>query len=149
MRACTHTSLQEDNEWNMNFATPLTSPPRQLDNSFSETPLNKRQRLFSPQSSEEEDSFRPSRLVTSLFSPASTGSPESNQDSDDSLLKGTNDVMVVSPPRLERLQLFDYPRTPLSIARSSGVRMNTPSKSMQRPHTPGKSMQRPTKSLFK
>ncbi len=116
----------------MNFATPLSSPPQRMDGSFSETPLHKRQRLFSPESS-EDDSLRPTRLATCLFSPSSTGSPDSNHDSDDSVLRSCKDVMTVSPPRLERLQLFDYPRTPLSIARSSGVRMHTPSKSMQRP----------------
>ena len=31
------------------------------------------------------------------------------------------DVMMCSPPRIERLQLFDSPRTPGSIARSSGI----------------------------
>jgi len=30
-------------------------------------------------------------------------------------------AMGCSPPRMERLQLFDYPRTPLSIARSCGL----------------------------
>lgn len=35
--------------------------------------------------------------------------------------------MMVSPPRLERLQLLDYPRTPLSIARSSGLHLQVPS----------------------
>ena len=36
------------------------------------------------------------------------------------------DVMMNSPPRLERLQLLDYPRTPLSIARSSGLQVPLP-----------------------
>ena len=33
---------------------------------------------------------------------------------------GDGDIMMTSPPRLERLQLLDYPCTPLSIVRSSG-----------------------------
>ncbi len=124
----------------MNFATPQSTPPKYMDSSFCETPLHKRQRLFSPQSPEDLlSTFRPTSLF-SQDSPSSHGSPNTSCDSVDSLLKDPpNDSLMVSPPRLERLQLFDYPRTPLSIARSSGVQVQTP----------GKSVQRPTKSLFK
>lgn len=124
----------------MSFATPDSSPPRRatvhLNNSFCETPpLNKKQRLLSPSPQTPDKSlcnFRP----TSLFSQDSPSpnnlSFNSSSESIDSVLKDStksngqdddSDVMMLSPPRLERLQLFDYPRTPLSIARSSGLQV--------------------------
>ncbi len=32
-----------------------------------------------------------------------------------------SDVMITSPPRLERLRLFDFPCTPASLAKSAGL----------------------------
>lgn len=102
-----------------------------------ETPphLLKRQRLFSPSSPSTPDKFlaryrspvRPSPSLR-LFLDSSCDSltalnelaalEEANQRNNSS-----QDVMVLSPPRLERLQLLDYPCTPLSIARSSGIQV--------------------------
>ena len=44
----------------------------------------------------------------------------------------SDDIMMCSLPRIERLQLFDYPRTPASIARSSGMHLSATSQSKLR-----------------
>ena len=104
------------------------------------TPLTKKQRLFSPTSPRTPDKsrFHPSSLF-SQPSPSdsladtstdkincSVGSGDIQASSGNAVYQSypavdSEDVMMCSPPRIERLQLFDYPRTPISIARSSGI----------------------------
>lgn len=118
------------------FFTPNTSPSKRPAPvcliALCETPppLHKRQRLFSPSSPATPDKFPAyfrSPVRPSPISPRPT--LDSSVDSMTALNEMaahevcSNDVMVTSPPRLERLRLLDYPRTPLSIARSSGLQV--------------------------
>ena len=128
----------------MRFATPNQSPSKQTcarQSSYG-TPHSKKQRLFSPISPStpdkfNTDGFHPSNLFSRL-SPSLSDSFDTSMDSmnnTNSLGNTTHpvakevcgsDVMMCSPPRIERLQLFDSPRTPGSIARSSGIHMALP-----------------------
>lgn len=129
----------------MNFATPNPSPSKRAAAQGSNvTPVTKKQRMFSPTSPKTPDKFstefRPSNIFARLppagdsfntsidsmnCSLSNTGSPVLS-DCNDSQIRvvGSGDVIICSPPRIERLQLFDYPRTPASIARSSGVHVS-------------------------
>ena len=126
----------------MKFATPNPSPSkraaaRQISHV---TPLTKKQRLFSPNSPRTPDKFNSRFRPPGPFSQPSPSINDSLADTSmnsslgagDGGVSGSNtvsqsqvidseDVMMCSPPRIERLQLFDYPRTPISIARSSGI----------------------------
>lgn len=108
--------------------TPNPSPSKRPPLHVSTPPqLLKRQRLFSPSSPVTQDKYpvifhspvRPSPrpfLDTSCDSLTALNEMAARDAS-------RNDIMVISPPRLERLQLLDYPCTPLSIARSSGLQV--------------------------
>ena len=126
----------------MRFATPNPSPSKRTcarQSSYG-TPHSKKQRLFSPTSPSTPDKFNtegfhPSNLFSRL-SPSLSDSFDTSMDSMNSSLGNTthsvakevsgSDVMMCSPPRIERLQLFDSPRTPGSIARSSGIHVAPP-----------------------
>ena len=132
----------------MKFATPNPSPSKRAAarQGSNVTPLTKKQRLFSPTSPGTPDKFGTSFRPSNLFSYASPPPGESFNNSVDSMNcslgdhdcqvpsaiansqccpTDSNDVMMCSPPRIERLQLFDYPRTPASIARSSGMHVSS------------------------
>lgn len=107
--------------------TPNPSPSKHLQVPLCETPppMLKRQRLFSPSSPVTPDKF-----PVNFHSPARPSPRPFLDSSCDSLTAlnematydaNSNDIMMTSPPRIERLQLLDYPCTPLSIARSSGL----------------------------
>lgn len=105
----------------MSFATPSSSPSRRtslklLDSSLCDSPPLKQQRLFSPSpSTPNKTSPQFSHNKDSLHSlTARRPLRDSNNTSN-------NDIMMCSPPKLERLQLFDSPQTPMSIAKSSGL----------------------------
>lgn len=120
----------------MKFATPNPSPSKRTSAHQSSygTPHSKKQRLFSPTSPSTPDKFNTGFHPSNLFSRVSPGLSDSFDTSMDCMngsLGNTthpvtkeicgDDVMMCSPPRIERLQLFDSPRTPASIARSSGI----------------------------
>ena len=126
---------------NESYFTPNPSPAKRPISRLSMAtppPLLKRQRLFSPSSPGTPGKFlacyrspaRPSpspRLFLdsscdSLTALDELASLEEASKRNSSSSNGC-DVMIVSPPRLERLQLWDYPCTPLSIARSSGLQV--------------------------
>lgn len=136
----------------MKFATPNPSPSklpavRQCSNV---TPLIKKQRLFSPTSPTLTDEFGSTIHPCNLFSHPSPSPSDSFSNSIDSMncsldnndcqvssditnSQGcpvdSDDVLKCSPPCIERLQLFDYPRTPASIARCSGVHVSVSNQS--------------------
>ncbi len=91
-------------------------------------PLMKKQRLFSPSSPTTPDKFpahfrspmRPS-LSPAICLDFSCDSPSSQTEMVAKGDSSSDSSMICSPPRIERLQLYDYPRTPLSIARSCGL----------------------------
>ena len=127
------------------FITPNPSPSKCLAVSGVETPppCLKKQRLFSPSSPVTPDKFpasfqsptRPSQTISPrLFLDSSCDSLTALNEMDYSSEMGKSDIMITSPPRLERLQLLDYPRTPLSIARSSGLQMASNSSDIQTQH---------------
>ena len=109
----------------MSFATPYSSPTKHqasfnsVDSMCESPPPLKQQRLFSPSptmSQSRSRGFSSIRQPTALFS--SSASPtDQGFESDDSFL--------ASPPKIERLQLFDYPCTPMSIMKSSGVPLSS------------------------
>ena len=113
----------------MKFATPNPSPSKQTARYQSSygTPHSKKQRLFSPTSLRTPDkfdvNFHPSYLSPSLDNTSMDGVNGNLSSSTRLISKGICgcDVMMCSPPRIERLKLFDSPRTPGSIARSSGI----------------------------
>lgn len=118
----------------MSFATPSTSPSKRLashHNSSLETPppIFKKQRLFSPdtpdtksRSSKIWSHQSPSPCSFSLDSSTESNNEEAVRDEEGGYVH-SDDVMMCSPPKIERLQLFDYPRTPLSIVKSLGLQM--------------------------
>ena len=126
--------LQPTQELSFSLLTPNTSPTKR---GCHETPppLLKRQRLFSPSSPATPDKF-PAHFHSPAH-PSRSPRPflDSSCDSITALNEmatyeaDSNDIMMLSPPRLERLQLLDYPRTPLSIARSSGLQFPSASDS--------------------
>ena len=113
------------------------------------TPHCKKQRLFSPTSPSTPDEFDTKFHPSNLFShpsPCLSDSFDTSVDSmngslghshcpipEESYGMEPGDVMMRSPPRIERLQLFDSPRTPASIARSSGIHVSA--NSQNQPHT--------------
>lgn len=129
-------------EPNTSYLTPNHSPSKRpiwhvsLCESTPPRPILKKQRLFSPSSPATPDEF-PASFCSPIHPSAS---PRPFLDSSCDSLTGlnemaaykSNDVMVTSPPRLERLQLLDYPRTPLSIARSSGLQVPSSSENSPR-----------------
>ena len=111
------------------FLTPNPSPCKRPPGCQISTPpqLLKRQRLFSPSSPVTPDKF-----PVNFHSPARPSPRPFLDTSCDSLTalnemaahdSSRDDIMMTSPPRIERLQLLDYPCTPLSIARSSGMQV--------------------------
>ena len=111
------------------FLTPNPSPSKRPSAHQISTPpqLLKRQRLFSPSSPVTPDKF-----PVNFHSPARPSPRPFLDTSCDSLTAlnelavndaSRDDIMMMSPPRIERLQLLDYPCTPLSIARSSGMQV--------------------------
>ena len=113
--------------WCASFATPRHSPRH---NSFSstesssmcESPPLKQPRLFTPPPHSPARKQRQCSINSPLnfeLSPTPQN-PTSAPFIADSTDKN-GDVMVTSPPRLERLQLFDYPATPITLARGSGI----------------------------
>ena len=106
----------------MSFATPRPSPHHRSfssnESSMCESPPSKQPRLFTP----PPLSPAKKRLAAPLnfeLSPTPQKPPLPFRDSTN--MSRGNDVMVCSPPRIERLQLFDYPATPQTLARGSGV----------------------------
>lgn len=137
----------------MKFATPNPSPSKRtaVRQGSCVTPLNKKQRLFSPTSPGTSDKFdtrfRPSNLfsqpspsdsfdtsIDSMNCSLGCSDSQTHRDTANSQDDGvvSDDVMMCSPPRIERLQLFDYPRTPASIARSSGIHVAAHNQSQSR-----------------
>lgn len=119
-----HTLSQE---WDMSFATPYHSPSRShqsalpFNDSMSDSPPLKQQRLFSPSPSPSTpEKPRPRRPLTNPFSLPSPSYALYNSPLRDAT-NGRNDIMMTSPPRIERLQLFDYPCTPVSLAKQCGM----------------------------
>ena len=107
--------------WDMSFATPSSSPSRRaslklLDSSLCDSPPLKQQRLFSPSPGTPSKNFSPFS-----YNRDSLHSLTSRRPLRDSNKTGNDDIMMFSPPKLERLQLFDSPQTPMSIAKSSGM----------------------------
>ena len=141
----------------MKFATPNPSPSKQTSacQSSCGTPHSKKQRLFSPTSPSTPDKFNTNFHPSNLFSRISpshlSDSFDTSMDSMNGSLGSTThpitkeicggDIMMCSPPRIERLQLFDSPRTPASIARSSGIHVAPASQNQL--HT-GRQPKRPT-----
>ncbi|CAI8051674.1 Wee1-like protein kinase 2 [Geodia barretti] len=113
--------------WCASFATPRHSPRH---NSFSstesssmcESPPLKQPRLFTPPPHSPARKQR-QRSINSPLNFELSPTPQ-NPTSAPFIADSTDkngDVMVTSPPRLERLQLFDYPATPITLARGSGI----------------------------
>ena len=112
--------------WSISFATPRHSPHH---NSFSsmesssmcESPPLKQPRLFTPPppspTRKQHQTSHNSPLNFELSPTPTNPTPGHYADS----ANRNGDVMMTSPPRLERLQLFDYPATPQTLARGSGV----------------------------
>ena len=103
----------------MSFATPHSSPSRptalkSMDSSFCDSPPLKQQRLFSPSPGTPTKTLPPFRHIGASLSHAQSPLRDSTNTSGD-------DVMMCSPPKIERLQLFDSPQTPMSIAKNSGL----------------------------
>ena len=139
VHVCTFSVIGMEHE----FATPCTSPskrPSSYHNSSLDTPppMFKKQRLFSPSSPKTPDNklsspFHRSKVLCRRSPSPCNFSFNSSTDSYNGEAMGhvnesgcgmdSDDIMVCSPPKEERLQLFDYPRTPLSIVRSSGLQM--------------------------
>lgn len=138
------------------FTTPNPSPTKRCQVSLCDTPppLLKRQRLFSPSSPATPDKFpvdfqspvRPSprpSLDSSCDSVTAMnimGAHQNGSSTDGN--GGSSDVMITSPPRLERLQLLDYPCTPLSIVRTSGLQVPDQSEESLRKTSGGKAFSR-------
>lgn len=127
-------------EMSATLFTPYPSPTKrptvsQVPLCETPPPLLKRQRLFSPSSPATPDKF-PLNFQSPIRPSPRSFLLDSSSDSltalnEMAVHQGNNgyDVMMTSPPRLERLQLLDYPRTPLSIARSSGLQVPASSSS--------------------
>ena len=110
--------------------SPSKRPTTSLFNSFTPPPLLKRQRLFSPSSPTNPDKFPID--FQSPVRPSVSPNPYLGSSCDSlNEMAAKGDAMLSSPPRLERLQLFDYPRTPLSIARSSGLHVQLSSANVE------------------
>ena len=112
----------------MSFATPYSSPSKHqasfdsVDSMCESPPPLKQQRLLSPspntpsKSQSRSRGFSSIRQSSALFS-SCTSPTNDSAESDDSFL--------TSPPKIERLQLFDYPCTPMSIMKSSGLPLSS------------------------
>lgn len=122
--------------WNVSFATPRPSPHHKsfssTESSMCESPPLKQPRLFTPPplspSTATTTNKRRQRhcLATPLDYDLSPPVPPSTPNFvpkpyQDSTNRNRDDVMVCSPPRIERLQLFDFPATPQTLARGAGV----------------------------
>ena len=109
--------------WDISFATPRHSPSRHhsftsADSSMCESPPLKLPRLFTP----PPPSPAENQLRTPLdfeLSPTPRGPPLPFRDTTNTA-EG-DDVMIFSPPKIERLHLFDYPATPQTLARGSSM----------------------------
>ena len=121
----THTHPQG---WCVSFATPRHSPRHHSFSSSTESPSIcespplKQPRLFTPPPySPARQQHHPmgSPLNFELSPPPTNKSPSRQLVAPGDIGEINGDVMVTSPPRLERLQLFDYPATPQTLARGS------------------------------
>ena len=112
--------------WCVSFATPRHSPRH---NSFSstesssmcESPPLKQPRLFTPPppSPAQKQQRHPLNSPLNFELSPTPRNPTSAPFTDSTNRNG--DIMITSPPRLERLQLFDYPATPQTLARGSNI----------------------------